>query len=217
MKKDFDFKFNRLFSALLTRLFMRSSLTPNQITVLSLVCGLGAGALFSTGRYEEGVWGALLYCLACILDNCDGEIARAKNMGSVFGGWLDIAVDFLTDFALFGGLALGASKTGDAFFSVKLFFILCLSGGAMHFLLVIIEKLKGFGPAAFSVPNPDQQSRSNFLFRIFDALREGEASWLILGFAIAGKTHYLLWFGGFYMQILWISALFMNFKFLVKK
>ena len=217
MNDAFDFRFNRIFSSGLTRIFLLSPITPNQITLLSLLCGVGAAALFATGHYTQGIGAALLYQLTCILDNCDGEVARAKNMRSVFGSWLDIAVDFLADMALFTGLAVGAGQSGHNFFSVKIFWALAISGSVMHFGLVVAEKLKGFGPAAFSVPNPDQGSRTSVFFRLFDALREGEASWLVLGFALFGQTHLLLFLAGIYMQVLWVSALFMNFKFLVKK
>ena len=157
------------------------------------------------------VLGALSYQLAIILDNCDGEIARAKNMKSSFGAWLDIVCDILVDLSLFLGIAIGAANKAIGG-PIALFTILCLSGLALHSTLVITEKLKGFGPAAFGAPHPEHETRKNIFLNLFDAFREGEISWLVLFFILTRRTEYLLWLGGIYMQILWISAVFVNFK-----
>jgi len=208
-----DFRLNRVFSVPLTRLLLNLPVTPNQVTVASLACGVAAGALFSQGRYGASLAGALLYQLACVLDNCDGEIARAKGLGSVFGAWFDIVADFITDVCLFGGLALGVLRHSPD--SNALFFGgLCLLGAAAHFTLVLVEKIKGFGPAVFGTPNP---GRHGPLWVFFDCLREGDASLLVLLFALAGKSHTLVWLGALYMQALWIGALLANFRYFGKR
>lgn len=214
MKKDF--RLNRVFSTPISAWLLKLPITPNQVTLASLVSGLSAGFLFARGGYVNGVFAAFLYEFACVLDNCDGDIARAKNLGSVFGSWLDIGCDFITDVALFAGLTLGVLKTGSHP-EAKLFLMLCLSGAAMHFLLVVLEKLKGFGPAVFQTSNPDRAQRRNPLFILFDALREGDASWLVVLLAILGQNYWLLAGAAVYMQILWVVAIVMNFKFLVNR
>ena len=87
----------------------------------------------------------------------------------------------------------------------------------MHFLLVVLEKMKGFGPAVFNAPHPGHGKRKNILLGIFDALREGEASWLVLILAVLGQTPFLLLAGGVYMQLVWISAVVINFRWLSGK
>lgn len=206
-----DFRLNRLFSAPLTAVFLKTPITPNQVTLLSIASGLAAAFCFSRGAYAAGILGALFYQTACVLDNCDGEVARAKSLGSPFGAWFDIAADFVTDAALFTGLALGAAQGDSARFAGTAL-ILCLSGASLHLALVVAEKLRGFGPAAFNAPNPDRAGRKSFWYLLFDALREGEASWLVLVFALLGGADWLLWFGAFYMQALWITALWLNGK-----
>ena len=207
-----DFRLNRVFSEQLTPLLLRLPVTPNQVTLLSLACGILAGFLFARGTYFPSLWGAACYELACILDNCDGEIARAKNLGSVFGGWLDIGADFLTDLSLFIGIGYSVLKNGAEPKFVAGALGLCLFGTLMHCSLVVLEKYRGFGPAEFDVPHPAVKYRERFFFKFFDALREGDASWLVVAFAAAGKASYLLWFGAGYLQVLWVSALLLNFK-----
>jgi phosphatidylglycerophosphate synthase len=206
-----EIRLNRIFSRPLTRFLLKTPLTPNQITLLSLVFGILAGYFFSRGEYLYSLAAAASYQLAVVLDNCDGEVARAKNMRSKLGGWLDIGSDLITDIALFLGIALGMKRQG-APGPVDLFLVLCLTGAAAHFLLVIAEKLKGFGPAVFETPHPEKGQRNNPLLHVFDALREGDASWFVIFFAAADRVPMLLWVGGVYMQLLWLGALFMNFR-----
>ncbi len=208
-----EFRLNRLFSKPLSEVLLRTPLTPNHITTVSLALGLGAGYFFSRGSYAEGLWAALLYQLAVILDNCDGEIARAKGLGSTFGAWYDIFADFVTDFSLFAGLAVGALRSG-AEGPILLFAALCLTGGLMHLSLVILEKLRGFGPAAYASPHPEHSTRKNPFLTLFDSLREGDSSWFVVLFTASGHAIWLLWFGGVYMQVLWLAALVMNFRWL---
>lgn len=211
-----DLRPNRLLSAPLSAVFLRMPVTPNMITTLSLSLGITAGWLFSRGIQEQNIWGALAYQSAVVLDNCDGEIARAKKMGSAFGAWFDILADFVTDLSLFIGIALGALRSG-AEGPVRLFAALCLSGALLHLSLVILEKKKGFGPAAFGQPNPDREARRNMFWTFFDGLREGESSWFVLILAFAGHSVWILWFGGVYMQVLWLSALVVNYKWIFRE
>ena len=206
-----EFRLNRFFSGPLTRLLLKTPLTPNQITLISLGFGVLAGVLFSRGVYGFSIAAAVSYQLAAVLDNCDGEVARAKNMRSVFGGWLDIVADILSDLSLFLGVSFGVlrQETGGPVF---LFMGLCLSGALMHFFLVILEKLKGFGPAVFEAPHPEHKRRKSIFLKIFDALREGDSSWFVVFFALIGQVPMLLWAGGFYMQFIWVSALWINFR-----
>jgi len=102
----------RHLSGWLTHLLLRTFLTPNMITSLSLVLGLSAAAMFATGRYAEGIWGAIFFAGNYILDNCDGEIARRKDMQSTFGHYFDSFVDWVVHATLFAGLGYGyAEKT----------------------------------------------------------------------------------------------------------
>ena len=210
-----EFRLNRVFSKPLTSLLLKAPITPNHVTTVSLCLGLGAGWLFSRATYGAALGGAFCYQLAVVLDNCDGEIARAKKMGSVFGGWYDIFADFVTDLSLFSGVALGALSSGMAG-PVTLFTALCLSGALMHLSLVVIEKIRGFGPAVYGAAHPEHAARKNILLNIFDCLREGDSSWFVVLLALAGRTDLLLWIGGLYMQVLWISALAVNFRWIFK-
>ncbi len=81
--------------------------TPNRLTTLAFVLGLGSAAAFWQGTYGWLLVGALLFHLSFVLDCMDGKIARLNGTGSVFGAWLDYVFDRLRVAAcavgLFGG------------------------------------------------------------------------------------------------------------------
>ena len=208
-----NLKLNRILSKPVTALLLTTPVTPNQITFFNLFLGILAGFFFSKGNYFTSLSGAAVYQLLSVLDNCDGEIARAKNLKSEFGGWLDIFVDLLNDTALFTGISIGLLKNDSQAF-IFLFGILAITGNFFHSLIVIAEKLKGFGPAVFSHDTPNGAGRENIFFKIFNAFREGEASWFVVLFTLTGSIQWLLVLGAFYTQFLWISALLLNFKWL---
>ena len=74
---------------------------------MSLGFGLAAGIACLKGDYFSILTGALLFLICYVLDNCDGEIARLKNMRSIFGMRYDTFVDWLVHTVFFIGLGWG--------------------------------------------------------------------------------------------------------------
>ena len=206
-----SFKLNRFLSRPFTTLFLKTPITPNQVTGLSLGFGILSGFLFSKGNYHFSVLGALAFQIAVVLDNCDGEIARSKNLKSVFGGWFDVIADVMVDISLFSGITLGLlrAKVQGPLVPIG---VLCVLGSLINFLVVTLQKIKGFGPAVYNQKHPAGTNRKNIIYQIIDALREGDSSWFVMLFVFFNQTIYLLWLASFYIQILWLSALFLNFK-----
>ncbi|RQD83483.1 MAG: CDP-alcohol phosphatidyltransferase family protein [Methanocalculus sp. MSAO_Arc2] len=81
-------------------LCVRLGLSPNQITILSLVFGIGCAVSFS---YQEFLIGSLLLLISAILDLVDGSVARKTNHNSNFGAVLDWIIDkYIDTLALLG-------------------------------------------------------------------------------------------------------------------
>jgi len=98
-----------------TRLLVHTPITPNQITALSLAFGLGAGVVCLRGDFHSILVGAILFLVCYVLDNCDGEIARLKNMRSHFGMRFDTFVDWLVHMVFFICVGWSATEsTGQA-------------------------------------------------------------------------------------------------------
>ncbi|MBU2664440.1 CDP-alcohol phosphatidyltransferase family protein [Actinoplanes bogorensis] len=83
------------------------SVTPNRLTLLAFVVGLGSAYSFWRAGYPWLLLGALLFHLSFVLDCMDGKIARLNGTGSAFGSWLDYVLDRLRvavcAVGLFGG------------------------------------------------------------------------------------------------------------------
>ncbi len=95
----------RRLSRPLTRLLLRTPLSPNVVTLLGIVFGvLGGLALGATS--VAGVTAGVAGLIASgVLDCSDGELARLRFAESRLGHWLDMAGDTVVHLAVLGGLA----------------------------------------------------------------------------------------------------------------
>ncbi|MFD0883744.1 CDP-alcohol phosphatidyltransferase family protein [Streptosporangium algeriense] len=82
----------------------RTEITPNGLTRLSLLLGLGSAACFASGWL---VAGAALFYVSFMVDCMDGKIARLKGTGTPFGLWLDYVGDRIRVVCCATGLAFG--------------------------------------------------------------------------------------------------------------
>ena len=87
-------------------------MSPNTITLISMLIGLAAAGCIATGLYQWGILGALLFQFAVIMDCCDGEVARLTFSESAFGKEFDILADNVVHIAIFVGIATGAYLHG---------------------------------------------------------------------------------------------------------
>lgn len=94
-------------AALLVRAVFRTSLTPNQLTVCSFLFGLAGGVVYFGGTPLHFAWAGVLVMLSTIFDCADGMLARAKNVASRFGAFMDLFLDRITDFAVLVGMSFG--------------------------------------------------------------------------------------------------------------
>ena len=109
-----------------TPMLLKTTLTANQVTLISMLLGLAAAGLFAQGDFKTHFAGSLFFFMSYLLDNCDGEIARAKKQISKTGQMFDTFVDWVVHAAFFIGLGWGvAGSTGQDFW-----FWLGISGGA---------------------------------------------------------------------------------------
>ena len=162
----------RFFSHQLTRFFLKTPLSPNIITLLSLVIGLVSAVYFFQGTYENNLIGAGLLLLSAWIDCTDGEIARLKFMESKIGGKLDIICDNLVHFAVFLSIGIGLYQaTGQIIFIILGAF--AVLGSLFLFLLlsssIIDEKKKSSGNPALMVKKDLTAKLANrdFIYLIF--------------------------------------------------
>ena len=90
---------HRPLQLLLARPLVRTSITPNQVTFLSLLSGLGAAAGIVVGTQSARLVAAGLLFGSAILDGVDGMIARLKKTSSETGHAIDGAADYAVNVA----------------------------------------------------------------------------------------------------------------------
>ena len=143
-------------SRLLTRMFLNTPISPNQITLISFLFGLMSAFLFFQGNYESSLIASGLLVLSTWIDGADGEIARLKFMESDIGKKLDIYCDNIIHFLVFTSIGCGAYfKSGETLFLY--FGGLAGLGGLLSFFLlspVLLEK-RSPGKQLFHVSKPE--------------------------------------------------------------
>lgn len=103
----FDIYFSRFFGYYFALLSKAVSLTPNQVSLLSLFVGMVAGVFFFFQNEPELVLvGCFLITVAGLLDSADGQLARMTGMASELGRKIDVIIDTFVFVACYAGGAL---------------------------------------------------------------------------------------------------------------
>ncbi|MBT5753289.1 MAG: CDP-alcohol phosphatidyltransferase family protein, partial [Rhodospirillaceae bacterium] len=96
---------------ILVKPLVHSPVTPNQLTITTLLIALSGAAMLAQGTPYWANWGAGLFVFARFLDHADGELARQKNMKSKLGYYLDYISGGLSYGALFMCMGIGFHNT----------------------------------------------------------------------------------------------------------
>lgn len=80
----------------------RTGLSPDHLTVLGMLLGIGAAVAIGAGELRLGL---ALVVLAALPDLFDGALAKATDTSSQRGAFFDSVIDRVTDAFLFGGVA----------------------------------------------------------------------------------------------------------------
>ena len=91
-----------------TRAALRLGLSPNTITLVSFVIGIGAAAMFAQGSWWWLLAGAFALQLSLVIDCVDGEVARSTRNFTPLGAWLDASTDRVKEMLVYAGLAYAA-------------------------------------------------------------------------------------------------------------
>jgi 1L-myo-inositol 1-phosphate cytidylyltransferase / CDP-L-myo-inositol myo-inositolphosphotransferase len=101
---------NRPVSRRITGVLLKLPISPNAFTIAVFVFPLIASVFLVRGDYLSLVIGAAIFQVFSILDGCDGEIARAKNLESKSGERLDNFFDFLASLLYVLALGIGLHR-----------------------------------------------------------------------------------------------------------
>lgn len=93
---------------LVVKRLMNTRITPPQLVIFHTLLGLIAA--YQLERKGGGWLAATLLIIKNILDNADGQLARAKNLTSETGRYLDTEMDLVVNFALFWAIGKYSGK-----------------------------------------------------------------------------------------------------------
>ncbi len=200
-----DTYFNRKLSRPLSRWLLRTSLSPNQVTLLSCGVGLLGALCFVLGGYWGPLVGACLLQGAVVLDCCDGEIARLKFLESPLGEWLDIVCDTAVHLAVFVGIGVAVWRGGPSSHALLLAGILVLGGCLAFPLVTLAEKTEVAG---------EQRDgwEDRWIKKLLAALTTRDFSVLIVASAALGKLEWFLWGAAIGAQVFWLSLAWLLFR-----
>ncbi len=192
--------FERRISLALTRRLVRTRLTPDAMTLVSLAIGLAGAPFFLSPSPAFQLTGALLFLAHSILDGCDGEIARLKFQESRRGAILDFWGDNLVHVAVFGCIAIGwslAAATGWPLLLGAVTIASALGSAACVFKRTMLDLVPAAG-AGMTDRLAEAMAHRDFIYLVVLLSAVGRADWFLI-LAAAGTPIFLL-------LLLWVGA-----------
>ena len=206
---------NRRMSIPISRVLIKLPLSPNMVTLLVLGVSIAAGVFFARGGYWNTLLGAALSVAASILDGCDGEVARLKLQSTKFGCWLETVCDYLYYLFVFGGMAVGLTRSSGTKSFLVWGGLLCF-GAIMSFLAVSFtrQRLSGLQPEKFlSVWQKKAETRRSnpllYLGRHTEfIIRRCFFPYALLFFSVVNLTKFAFIATALGANVVWVIALY---------
>jgi phosphatidylglycerophosphate synthase len=87
----------------IAKFFAGLNVSPNVLSVLGVLAGMGAGFLYALGHPG---WAAILVTVCGVFDILDGKVAAQANKKSLYGAIFDSTLDRYSEFFIYLGLAV---------------------------------------------------------------------------------------------------------------
>jgi phosphatidylglycerophosphate synthase len=182
---------NRPLGRPFSKLLVRTPISPNQVSIVSILIGVASAWFFARGHFIAGV---LVFQLCAIVDCVDGDLARALFKQSRLGKWLDLGGDQIVHFSVFAAIGIGVARLDPSVPALALG-----SSAALGVLLCFAVIVRAFRqPAA---------QRGPLLNKLLDATANRDFSVLLLALAIFGRMDLFLWMAGIGIHVFWIALL----------
>jgi len=185
--------FNRPVGRALSKILVHTSISPNQVSIVSILIGAASGWFFATGQF---LLGAIILQISAIIDCVDGDLARALFKQSLTGKWLDLVGDQIVHLAVFLGIGIGVARTNPTTPAL----ILGISA-AIGVVFCLVVMLRGMRMA----------DDRRFLFtKLVDIAANRDFSLLLLILALVGRMELFLWLAGIGVHLFWLAMLILQ-------
>ena len=181
--------FNRPLGRPLSKLLVNTPISPNQVSVASILIGVASAWFFAAGNF---VAGALVFQLCAIIDCVDGDLARVLFKQSRLGKWLDLGGDQVVHFSVFAAIGIGVARTNPSVPALALGASAAL--GVLLCFAVIVRALR-----------QTAAQRGPHLNKLLDATANRDFSVLLLVLALWGRMDLFLWMAGIGIHVFWLA------------
>ena len=177
-----------------------TSITPNHITLVSIIPALASIFFLLPGSYQDTVIGAVLAFLYVLLDATDGQLAREKNLSSIKGKWLDGILGYI--FVPFMMLAVAIGK--QDYQTLLVGAVAALSFPIQFTLIYFFNSEFGKGRMELPLSPRWQVLRYAYGLALFFPL--------LLASALLNRIEWLLWFFAIAGHLFWLLVIALQFR-----
>ncbi len=132
-EETFDLIFYRPLGFMWAKLAEKLGITPNAITIASIILGIGAGVAFYFNNIWINILGVILLVWADSFDSADGQLARMTKQYSRLGRILDGLSGDIWFICIYVAICLRENVTSDYFMAHKwAIWVLAIATGACH-------------------------------------------------------------------------------------
>lgn len=199
MEEPIDLVLYRPAGFVVAKLAARTPLTPNHLSIASLVLGVAAGVAFSAPTPGRLAAGACAYLACNVLDCADGQLARLTGRGSKLGYVVDGAIDYAATISVFLGLTLSLAARGLPWGGVAAPWLLgALALASMGWQCALLDRKRHAWSSRVLGRRDDPAAElAAFGARLDDlrARREGAAERALLWMYVAYRTGWLRFVG----------------------
>ncbi len=134
---------HKIARATIVRPLAKTPVTPNQVTTVRLVAGVGASMAVAQGSVEWANYGAVLFILSMLLDRADGDLARMTGRTSPGGHTYDLFADAFCNALIFVGLGIGLRAGEFGLWAIPMGMLAGAAVATILMLVIRIESLQG--------------------------------------------------------------------------
>ena len=170
----------------------RTAITPNAVTASSLLVGLLGAGVLAVPAYGAAIAGALLLWCSCILDGCDGEVARLRLLSTPWGARFDAVTDNVVHVAVFLALPvhLHLSHAHAAVIPAGLVLIAgVLLSMASVWWLILRQPSPRRGPGAL----------------LYERVASRDFIYVLLALAVVHRLEWFLWAAAGGSHVFWLT------------